>query len=87
MTRMKVFERRRRPQIPYWLGACLLGAIAVFLLWETHSSHILGSLPWLLVLACPVIHLVMHSDHGHGRSGSGGSERCEHSDRHEGNRA
>lgn len=29
-----------------------------------HRAHFLGVLPWLLILACPLMHLFMH--HGHG---------------------
>ena len=54
------------PRIPWWLAACLFAAIAVFFLWEEHSAHIMGALPWLLLLACPLIHLFMHGRHGHG---------------------
>jgi hypothetical protein len=38
-------------------------AIAVFFLWEDHRAHLLGVLAWLLLLACPVMHL-MHRRHG-----------------------
>lgn len=56
------------PRIPWWLGACLFAAIAVFLLWEEHSAHILGAVPYLLLLGCPIIHLFMHGRHGNGKS-------------------
>ncbi len=48
------------------LGLGLLGflALAVFLLWGEHRVHLLGALPYLLLLACPAMHLFMH--HGHG---------------------
>ena len=48
-----------------WLGACVFGAIALFFLWEGHSPHILGVIPYLLLLACPLMHLFMHRRHGH----------------------
>jgi len=60
-----------RAAIPLWLGACLFLAIALFLLWEEHRAHILGVLPYLLLLACPFIHLFMHRGHGHGGSHEG----------------
>ncbi len=60
-------SKLRLPKIPWWLGAVLFAGIAVFFLWEEHEAHILGALPWLLVLACPLIHLLMHGRHGHGR--------------------
>ena len=50
----------------------LLGflAIAVFFLWTEHRAHLLGALPWLLALACPLMHLLMHRRHGHGHHAS-----------------
>lgn len=80
MTHSEHSETRRPFRIPFWLGVCLFAAIAVFFLWGEHEAHILGALPWLILLACPLIHLFMHSNHGHdGHGGSdskhGGSER------------
>jgi hypothetical protein len=45
-----------------WLraGLVVFGAIAFFFLWEEHRAHLLGALPWLLLLACPAMHLLMH---------------------------
>ncbi len=57
-------------RIPLWLGFCVLLAIALFFLWEEHSAHILGALPYVLLLACPLIHLLMHRGHGDHRSGA-----------------
>lgn len=39
-------------------------AIAGFLLFTEHRAHVLGILPYLFLLACPLMHLFMH--HGHG---------------------
>lgn len=39
-------------------------AIAAFFLIAEHRAHILGILPWLLLLACVVLHLFMHGGHG-----------------------
>lgn len=50
-------------------------AIAVFLLFTEHRAHVLGILPYLFLLACPLMHLFMH--HGHGSQHHHGS--------HEGN--
>ena len=55
-------------RLPIWLGACLFSAIAVFFLWEEHQAHFLGALPYVLLLACPFMHLFMHHGHGHGHS-------------------
>ena len=51
-------------RIPAWLGLCLFLAIAAFFLWEEHRAHLLGALPYVLLLLCPVIHLFMHRGHG-----------------------
>jgi len=37
----------------------LVGIIAFFLLTE-HQAHLFGILPWLFLLACPVMHRLMH---------------------------
>jgi hypothetical protein len=42
--------------------------VAAFFLFSEHRAHFLGALPYLLLLACPLMHLFMH--HGHG-SGTG----------------
>lgn len=40
-------------------------AIAAFFLFTEHRAHLFGFLPYLLVLACPLMHL-FHGGHGHG---------------------
>lgn len=39
-------------------------AVAGFYLWTEHREHVLGALPYLLLLACPLMHL-FHHGHGH----------------------
>ena len=56
------------------VGLVLLAflAIAAFFLLTEHRAHLLGLLPWLLLLACPLLHLFMHRGHGgHGEDGDG----------------
>lgn len=65
-----------RPAI--WLGSVLLAAIALFFLWGEHRVHILGWLPWLLLLACLLIHRFMHRGHGHGGHGGGDDPGSHH---------
>ena len=60
---------------PLWRtrgGIVLLGFLGVagFYLVTEHTAHVLGALPFLLFLSCPLMHLFMH--HGHG--GHGGHE-------------
>ena len=39
--------------------AMLVAAIGVYLLW-THTGHVLYAAPYLLLLACPLMHLFGH---------------------------
>lgn len=62
--------------IPLWRtrgGVALCGFLIVagFYLLTEHTAHVLGALPFLLLAACPLMHLFMH--HGHG--GHGGHDR------------
>ena len=43
--------------------------IAGFFLLSEHRAHLFGVLPYLLLLACLLMHIFMH--HGHGRHGHG----------------
>jgi len=44
-----------------WIGFL---AIAGFFLITEHRAHLFGFLPILLLLACPLLHVFMHSGHG-----------------------
>lgn len=48
-------------------GSALLVAIAVggFYLVTEHTAHLFGTLPYLFLLACPLMHVSMHRGHGH----------------------
>ena len=59
---------------PFWrsryaMGLLVMGAIATYFLLSEHRAHILGAPPFLLLLACPLMHVFMH--HGHGGHDSG----------------
>lgn len=63
------------PQGGFWTSRAFLvflgfTAIALVLLWKEHSAHILGVLPFLFLLACPLMHVFMHGGHG----GHGGAQ-------------
>ena len=57
--------------------------IGAFFVLAEHRAHVLPFLPWLILLACPLMHMFMHGGHGgHGghrgggnrpRNGNGGS--------------
>ncbi|WP_410498852.1 DUF2933 domain-containing protein [Chitinibacter sp. S2-10] len=48
----------------YAMGLIVIGAAAGYFLLTEHLAHVLGALPVLLLLACPLMHIFMH--HGHG---------------------
>ena len=50
---------------PAGIVLCVFLAIGAFFLWIEHRAHMLGVLPWLLLAACPLMHLFMHRG-GHG---------------------
>lgn len=61
---------------PFWssryaIGLLIMGAIASYFLLSEHRAHFFGALPFLLLLACPLMHAFMHRGHG-GHSGHGG---------------
>lgn len=68
---------RHASQAYSWLripsGVVLLGflAIAVFFLITEHRAHVLGALPYVLLLLCPILHLLLHRSHGCGHTGHG----------------
>jgi hypothetical protein len=50
------------------IGLIIFLVIGAFLLMSEHRAHVLGILPYLLILACPLLHIFMHG--GHGQHGS-----------------
>jgi hypothetical protein len=50
-------------------GFLLIGG---FYLVTEHTAHLFGVLPYLLILACPLMHLFHHHGHG-GHGGHGGA--------------
>ncbi|WP_373296192.1 DUF2933 domain-containing protein [Marinobacter zhanjiangensis] len=55
----------------YWITLSVFGVIALVLLWGEHKVHVLGALPWLILLLCPLMHIFMHGSHGHGGGHAG----------------
>ncbi len=45
-------------------------AIAGFYLVAEHRAHLFGYLPFILLLACPLLHVFMHGGHGKGGNDS-----------------
>ncbi len=64
---------------PFGLVLCGFLVVAGFFLLTEHTAHLFGILPFLLLAACPLMHLFMHHGHGghsgHGQGGSDGERR------------
>ena len=41
-------------------------AVAAYFLITEHRAHVIPFLPFLLLAACPLMHIFMHRGHGHG---------------------
>lgn len=54
-------------------GLVTLCAVLIlgFLVYTGHSAHLLGTAPYLLILACPVMHIFMHRGHRPHHEGDG----------------
>ena len=71
--------RRETAPRSWWLSPVslvtlgFLGVGGFFLITE-HTAHVFGVLPWLLVAACPLMHVFMHhghhGDHDHSSKGA-----------------
>lgn len=53
------------PRFAFAAVVCVFAAISVFFLLSEHRAHFFGVLPYLLLLACPFLHLFLHRGHGH----------------------
>ncbi len=66
---------------PFWrsryaIGLLVFGAVAAYFLLSEHRAHFFGVLPFLLLLACPLMHMFMHGGHRHGGHGAGHSDQA-----------
>ena len=56
--------------LPSRRGLAFLGfaLVAGYFLLTEHRAHLIQALPWVLVLACPLMHFFHHGGHGSGHS-------------------
>ncbi len=57
------------------IGFALVGAFYVL---REHWGHTRGALPYLLILACPLMHLFMHRGHRHHGGGQNAASATRH---------
>lgn len=62
---MRTDQRLRRGISPWWMIWPAVAGLLVLLL-SGHRDHVLDYLPFLALLACPLMHMFMHGGHGHG---------------------
>ena len=48
----------------YAIGLLVMGGVAAYFLLSEHRAHFFATLPFLLLLACPLMHVFMHRGHG-----------------------
>jgi hypothetical protein len=51
---------------PAGIALVVAAAVGGFYLVTEHRAHLYGILPYLFLLACPLMHVFMHRGHGHG---------------------
>jgi hypothetical protein len=65
-------EHEKSGSTPRWgsslYSVCLLvvASVAAYILLTRHFAHTLDALPYLVLLACPLMHVFMHHGHHHG---------------------
>lgn len=70
----------RQRSISRWVFVAF-AAIAAYYLVTEHRAHLYGALPFLLLAACPLLHVFHHRGHGH-EHGDGGDGHPDDGHRH-----
>lgn len=78
MDRMDAVRTEGAPS--WWrtrTGIAVIGfaLVAAFYVLREHWGHAFGALPYLILLACPLMHLFMHHGHAHGGGPQAGPDR------------
>jgi hypothetical protein len=66
------------------LAIAAFGAVLAYLFFGEHRVHLLGYLPFLFLLACPLLHMTMHGGHGGHSTDSPGKGAAPHQDHRQG---
>lgn len=62
-------EHHQHQRASFWktpagIAATVFAVAASVYLYATHKDHFLAALPFLLLAACPLMHVFMHRGHG-----------------------
>lgn len=60
-----------------WVIIAVIGVVGLVFLLRDHTSHVLSLIPYLILLACPFMHLFMHKHHEN-KNGEDRKEKHEH---------
>ncbi len=68
-------SNEHEPHESWWFSRSFFAVIGVililgYLIYEGHSAHLLGALPFLFFLSCPLMHFFMHGGHHHHHAGN-----------------
>ena len=63
-TTNSTHDTERHGPSRHWGGLVVFLIAAAFFLWTEHRAHLLGVLPYLIFLLCPLSHFFMHRGHG-----------------------
>lgn len=69
----------------YKIGKWGAISIIVYFLLTEHRAHVFQFLPYMLLLACPLMHFFMHKGHG-GHHGHHGHDHSDHASENKSNR-
>ena len=60
---------------PMGIFVLVAGAVGVYYLLTEHLTHVTQTIPYLILLACPLMHLFGHHHGGHGGHGGRSDHR------------
>ncbi|MBI5621352.1 DUF2933 domain-containing protein [Candidatus Falkowbacteria bacterium] len=52
-------------------GLVMLSAVGIIYLLNRHQPHLNNYLPYVILLACPLLHLLMHKNHNNDKNKDG----------------
>lgn len=53
---------------PVWTVIGIIGIVGLIFLLKEHTNHVFSVIPYLILLACPFMHIFMHGGHGKGHT-------------------